>query len=146
MRNSLRSLRFLPSPASLAVIVSLMVVASAEAALPNAMDGGERLGEVRLFHPAATAAEVIFLFSDRAGWNDATNRAATALAAEGGEVVGVDLSKYLAALNASDDDCLFVMSEIEGLSQRVQRLIGFSRYRPPVLAGIGAGGTFVYAA
>jgi type IV secretory pathway VirJ component len=73
-------------------------------------------------------------------------REARALAASGVAVVGVDLTSYLAGLAASADGCHYVVGEIEALSQRLQRELGFAGYRSPILAGLGAGATLAEAA
>jgi type IV secretory pathway VirJ component len=105
-----------------------------------------RFGSVALYAPSAGARGVVFLFSDRSGWNDELDRDARALAADGAAVVGVDLPAYLRGLAASDDGCHYLISEIEDLSKRLQRQFGFAGYRSPILAGIGAGGLLAYAA
>lgn len=104
-----------------------------------------RFGDVTLYKPNGSRA-MVFLFSDASGWNDGLDRDARALAADGAAVVGVDLPQYLRGLAASDDGCHYLLSEIEDLSQRVQRDCGFAGYRSPILAGRGAGGTLAYAA
>lgn len=102
---------------------------------------------MRIYAPAAGRADgMIFLFSAADGWNVALDGDAQALAADGNAVVGVDLPQYLRGLAASDDGCHYLLSEIEDLSKRVQRELGFADYRSPVLAGVGAGGTLAYAA
>jgi type IV secretory pathway VirJ component len=58
----------------------------------------------------------------------------------------VDLPQYLRGLAASGDGCHYVVAELEALSQRLQRELGLERYRSPLLAGEGAGGTLAYAA
>ena len=94
----------------------------------------------------AAGGGLVLLFSDADGWNDALDGVAGALAADGAAVVGVDLPQYLRGLAASDDGCHYLISEVEDLSKRLQRELGFAGYRSPILAGIGAGGTLAYAA
>jgi len=56
--------------------------------------------------------------------------------------VGVDLPSYLAGLAATEQDrCHYTVAELEEWSHRLQRELGFERYRLPILAGVGAGGT-----
>jgi len=105
-----------------------------------------RLGSVRLLRPQKPALAFVFLFSDQAGWSAKLDAAASHFAAQGAVVVGVDLRDYLAGLRASDDGCHYLISEIEDMSERLQREIGFAGYTSPILAGIGAGGTLTYAA
>ncbi len=106
----------------------------------------ERLGTVLLFKPAENPDQVVFLFSDAAGWSDALSASARAIAEPSALVVGVDLRQYLRGLAASDDGCHYLISEIEDLSGRLQREFAFDGYHSPILAGIGAGGTLAYAA
>ena len=112
---------------------------------PEALEAG-RLGKVSLFRAVAPARAFVFLFSDVDGFDPDLAQTAGALAARGTTVVGVDLPQYLRGLAASDDGCHYVVAEIEALSQRLQRELGYERYRSPLLAGVGAGGTLAYAA
>ena len=115
------------------------------AVAPEALEAG-RLGKVSLFRAVAPARGFLFLFSDVDGLDPDLVQTAGALAARGTTVVGVDLPQYLHGLAASDDGCHYVVAEIEALSQRLQRELGYERYRSPLLAGVGAGGTLAYAA
>jgi type IV secretory pathway VirJ component len=100
-----------------------------------------RFGTIATYTPAGTPRGLLFLFSDVDGWNDALDRAARSLSDDGTAVVGVDLPEYLHNLDAGGDGCFYVISEVEDLSQRVQRALA-----SPILAGIGGGGTLAYAA
>lgn len=111
----------------------------------EALDAG-RLGRVSLFRPSGPKRGFVFLFSDADGFGPELAQAARTLAAQGVVVVGVDLPAYLRGLAASDDGCHYVVAEIEALSQRLQRELGFEVYRSPLLAGTGAGATLAYAA
>ena len=112
---------------------------------PRRLDAG-RLGSVRIFTKDEDRTALVVLFSDARGWNADLDAAGDELAGDGAVVVGVDLPEYLARLAASDDGCHYVVAEIEDLSHRLERELGFDRYRSPVLAGIGAGATLAYAA
>jgi type IV secretory pathway VirJ component len=105
-----------------------------------------RFGRIQLFHGDDPPRALVFLFSDETGWTRALSRAAQALVDEGAAVVGVDLFDYERGLRRSDDGCHYLLSEIEDLSQRLQRELKSTRYRTPILAGVGAGGTLAYAA
>jgi type IV secretory pathway VirJ component len=109
------------------------------------IDGG-RLGQVGLFEPAGRPTGFVYLFSDSSGWTPDLQQAAESLRRTGAVVVGVDLSRYLRGLAASDDGCHYVISELELLSRRLQKEMGFDRYLSPILAGVGEGGTLAYAA
>ncbi|MQB12507.1 virulence factor family protein [Agrobacterium sp. ICMP 6402] len=87
----------------------------------------------------------VFLISDADGWTSADEERAKALVAKGAAVVGIDFKEYLKALEADDDDCIYMISDIESLSQQIQRTAGTSSYRQPILTGIGKGGTLALA-
>lgn len=87
----------------------------------------------------------VFLISDAYGWTNADEERARALVAKGAAVVGIDFKEYLKALEADDDDCIYMISDIESLSQQIQRTAGTSSYRQPILTGIGKGGTLALA-
>lgn len=87
----------------------------------------------------------VFLISDADGWTSADETRAEALVAKGAAVVGIDFKEYLKALEADDDDCIYMISDIESLSQQIQRTAGTSSYRQPILTGIGKGGTLALA-
>ncbi len=117
-----------------------------EAALVSQRDEG-RFGHVRAYAPTNGGnAGLVFLFSDTDGWNAVLDGEARALTGDGVAVIGVDLPQYLHGLAASDDGCHYLISEVEDLSKRFQRDLGFPIYRTPILAGIGAGGALAYAA
>ncbi|HTY17082.1 MAG TPA: AcvB/VirJ family lysyl-phosphatidylglycerol hydrolase [Myxococcota bacterium] len=132
-----------------AVRVGLAIVLVAVAC--SSGSGGDereegRFGRIRIFRPDDPPHALVFLFSDESGWSRALGRAAQELVADGAAVVGVDLAEYERGLRESDDGCHYLLSEIEDLSQRLQREMRVSRYHSPILAGIGAGGTLAYAA
>ena len=108
------------------------------AAPPESLEAG-RLGRVSLFRPAEPKRGFVFLFSDGTASAPISRRPRSTLAAQGVAVVGVDLPAYLRGLAASDDGCHYLVSEIEELSKRAQRELGFERYHSPMLAGRGAG-------
>ena len=131
----------------LAALLALLACGPGRESLPEPrrLDAG-RLGSVRIYAPDEDRVGLVVLFSDAKGWNVDLDAAARSLVGDGAVVVGVDLPDYLARLEASDDGCHYVVSEIEDLSHRLERELGFERYRSPVLAGIGTGGTLAYAA
>jgi type IV secretory pathway VirJ component len=113
---------------------------------PRAVDAG-RLGRVLVFAPQGGRAGFVYLFSDAAGFGPAFEASARQIAAAGTAVVGVDLPSYLAGLVATrEDQCHYTVAELEDWSHRLQRELGFERYRSPILAGAGAGATLAHAA
>ncbi len=105
------------------------------------------MGRVAVFEPREGHEGFVFLFSDGGGWNRELDRVAHELAGHGVAVVGVDLPHYLAGLVATkEDECHYTVAELEEWSHRLQRELGFERYRSPILAGIGAGATLAHVA
>jgi type IV secretory pathway VirJ component len=106
-----------------------------------------RLGNVRLFLPPARQRQALaFLISGGDGWSLPLDEAARRLAGDGTVVVGIDLPEMLRQLAASDDGCHYVVADLEAASRQLERDLAFERFRAPVLAGLGAGATFAYAA
>ena len=87
----------------------------------------------------------VFLISGEKGWGDQEQKEAQALLAKGAVVVGIDFPQYLAAMKANDDECIYMISDIEQLAQEIQRKAGVANYRPPIIAGIGEGATLALA-
>lgn len=87
----------------------------------------------------------IFLISDAGGWTNADEERAKALVEKGAAVVGIDFKEYLKALEADEDECIYMISDIESLSQQIQRTAGTNSYRQPIVTGIGKGGTLALA-
>jgi len=105
-----------------------------------------RLGDVRLVKPDVSPQGLVFLFSSAEGWSSEDDRVAAGLAHEGAIVIGVDFDAYRKALDASEGQCLYLLSEIESLSQQVQRSEGVASYASPLLVGSGEAGALVSAA
>ncbi|WP_117190651.1 virulence factor family protein [Rhizobium terrae] len=99
----------------------------------------------RISYPEGKATGVVVLLSDGEGWSDREEQTSHALTKGGALVVGVDLPEYYSALEAEQDDCLYLVSDIENLSQQLHRSAEISTYHPPVVAGIGDGATLALA-
>jgi len=105
------------------------------------------MGRVAVFAPHGEGAGLVYLFSDATGWNRGLDEIAQRSAGAGAAVVGVDLTSYLAGLAATRaDQCHYTVAELEEWSHRLQRQLGFERYRSPILVGVGAGATLAHAA
>ncbi|KQT69618.1 MULTISPECIES: virulence factor family protein [unclassified Aureimonas] len=105
------------------------------------------LGSIPSPHIAKPTGEVkalVVLLSDKAGWGAAEDALSATLTGEGAYVLGIDLPSYLASLEKKtedgDDNCVYTVSDIEEVSQEIQRSAGGSLYHLPIVAGIGAGG------
>lgn len=90
--------------------------------------------------PKDAPTAMVMLLSDRAGWTADDGAEAKRLNAKGAIVVGVDTPKYLESLARQDGDCIYAISDVESLSQQIQRAIGNTAYFEPIVAGIGEGG------
>ncbi|OAP40550.1 type IV secretory pathway protein AcvB [Sinorhizobium glycinis] len=98
-----------------------------------------------ILFPKQAATGLIVLLSDAGGWTAKEDAAARSLSDENAIVIGIDLKAYLASLAKDDGDCIYTVSDIESLSQQVQRAAGTGAYRPPIVAGVGAGGAMALA-
>ena len=96
-----------------------------------------------LLMPEGKPGAVIVLASDAGGWTAADEAAAQSFRAEGAAVIGIDMPALLQAVRASEDDCVYIMGDIEELSHEIQRGAGTTSYAAPILAGAGAGGALV---
>jgi len=103
--------------------------------------GDGRFGSVHVVEPVGPVAGMVILFSDGAGWDAAAGAAATALAAKGALVAGVDTAGYRRTLDAAGKGCHDLVSDAETTSRSLQRARGYTTYHTPILAGSGEGGT-----
>jgi type IV secretory pathway VirJ component len=118
----------------------LVLVTSACGEQAAIVDAG-RMGGVSIFDSDDRRA-FVYLFSGEKGWNRALDDLASEVAKTGAVVVGVDLTRYLAAIDAVDEPCHSPLTDLEDWSHRLQRQLQFDAYLSPILAGIGAGATF----
>lgn len=88
---------------------------------------------------------MVFLISDANGWNGVEEAQAKELVDAGAAVVGIDFPSYMQSLSADDGDCIYMVSDIEDLSQQVQRRVANREYRHPILAGAKEGGALALA-
>ena len=99
----------------------------------------------RISFPEGKATGVVLLLSGGEGWSDREERTSEALIRDGALVVGVDIRDYYAALEEERDDCLYLVSDIEDVTRQLHRSADIATYHPPVVAGIGDGGTLALA-
>lgn len=127
--------------ASACLILSLLSPsARAQQAEPQFESG--MIPSPHILKPDGKVKANIFLLSDADGWNETEEAQAKALSAKGALVIGIDLPSYIASLDKDEDDCIYMISDIESLAQQVQRALGSGSYRTPIVAGAGAGGAF----
>ena len=136
-----------PSTAfGLMLLLATTALGAAAEAAGREIDAG-RLGSLPIVLPEGEIRGLVFLFSDRTGWNADLDRAAQRLSGLGAAVLEVDLPVYVANLGRSDDrDCHYLISEVEETSKRLQRDLGLEHYLSPILAGTGMGSALAYAA
>jgi type IV secretory pathway VirJ component len=124
----------------------LLLLACGQSEPTRTVEAG-RMGRIALYEPADSHDGFVYLFSDASGWSRELDALARRIAEQGAAVVGVDLRQYLAGLAATtEDQCHYTVAELEDWSHRLQRELGFERYRSPILAGVGAGATLAHAA
>lgn len=99
-----------------------------------------------VFLPAGKdLSAMVFLISQGQGWGAAEEAQAAELVKAGAAVVGIDFPSYMKSLSGDEDDCIYMVSDIEDVSQQVQRRIGNPTYRHPIVAGMGDGGAVALA-
>jgi type IV secretory pathway VirJ component len=94
--------------------------------------------------PSASPDGIVFLFSGLDGYTQHDAQTARAVASNGSLVVGIDLKKSFAKVG-SEKGCVYFVSDVEKISQLVQRSAGARTYLTPIVAGAGAGGAMVMA-
>ncbi len=104
-----------------------------------------RFGDVAVYRGAAAPTSVAIFVSGDGGWNQGVVSMARRLASMDALVLGVDIRRYLKALNASSDKCAYPASDFEDLSHFMQKRLDLPRYLTPVLVGYSSGATLVYA-
>lgn len=95
--------------------------------------------------PTGDVDAAVVLISDKSGWSDREEAMAKGLVGKGALVIGIDLPSYLLSLAKDQGDCVYMVSDIESLSQQAQRAAKNNDYHLPIVAGIGAGGALALA-
>lgn len=102
-------------------------------------------GMVFLYKEQAPPRGIVLFLSGDGGWNEGVVDMARTLSKLGAVVVGVDITRYLRKLEASEEKCLYPAADFEALSKYVQKRLELPRYRLPVLVGYSSGATLAYA-
>lgn len=129
----------------LAFLLVALGLLGVEGSAPGVQVDSGLISAPRIFTPEQTPNGMVFLFSDASGWSASDDDFAQHLADSGAIVVGVDLPRYLQAIDKVPDDCAYLVSDIESISQQAQRAANVVNYNPPTLAGRGQGGGLVMA-
>ena len=107
----------------------------------------ESVGTVQAIGAEGPAKALVILAADKA--HEAQRDAlARALASGGSVAVTFDFDAYRASLakEPSDNDCHYVSDDMKDIGGAVQRRLGLGTYLLPVVAGLGDGASFAYAA
>jgi type IV secretory pathway VirJ component len=127
------------------IVAGLTVVAAIVRLATGPAIATQSLPTSRISYPDGRATGVVVLISGRQGWSDGEQLTSETLVRDGAVVVGVDLPEYYAALEDQGGDCLYLVSDIENLSQQLHRQANITGYRAPIIAGIGEGATLALA-
>ncbi len=137
-------------PALALLLLACSVAAAAAAPADEKKLPAGRFGTATVYLPEGTPRSVAIFVSGDGGWNLGVVSMARTLAGQGAVVIGVDIRRYLGSLRAAaqkpDAACSSLAADFETLSHRIQKAIGLTEYRVPVLVGYSSGATLVYAA
>ncbi len=139
-------------PVKRSALSALLVLASALFRLPAALPAPQHetirfghFGAVAIYRPAPHPSHVALLISGDSGWDPTMVKMAQALETAGTLVVGVDIRRYVNAVDATAAKCAYPSGDFEPLSHFVEKVLGFPNYIRPVLVGYQSGATLAYA-
>jgi type IV secretory pathway VirJ component len=112
-------------------------------AAPQHLSHG-RFKDLAVYTAGNPTSVVLFLSGDE-GWNGAADTLAEQLVQQGAMVVGIDLRKFKAVLEADGGQCVFPDGDLENLSHFVQAYFHNSSYLAPMLVGVSSGASMAYA-
>ncbi|MBZ9936520.1 virulence factor family protein [Mesorhizobium sp. BR1-1-16] len=137
-------IRFLASAVVAAAFAFPALADDAPKPLPEFTAG--LLGKPQILLPTVPVTGTVVLFADKDGWTSDESSLATDLQKSGAIVVGVDTTAMYAGLEADkDDECIYLVADIEDLSHQIQRALGTPNYHSPIIAGVGTAGTLALA-
>jgi type IV secretory pathway VirJ component len=115
------------------------------------VDGEQRMsygpfGEVLIYRPKGPVRSVALFVSGDGGWNTGVVEMGRHLVEMDAAVVGIDIRRYIKAINAPTQSCRSYAVDFEGLAHAVEQRLKLPEYLPPVLVGYSSGATLVYAA
>jgi type IV secretory pathway VirJ component len=125
-------------------VVVLALLGDLAAAAPTLLSHG-RFKDLPIYRPPSEASSFVLFLSGDEGWSHRAEGLAEQLAQQGAMVVGIDLPKFNAVLEADGGDCVFPDGDLENLSHFVQAYFHNSRYLAPLVVGIDGGGSMAYA-
>jgi type IV secretory pathway VirJ component len=126
------------------ILAATALLSGLAAASPTHLNHG-RFKDFPVYASSGPITGFAFLVSGDEGWDRKAETLAELLAQQGAMVVGIDLAKFKAVLEADGGQCVFPDGDLENLSHFVQAYFHNSTYLPPMLVGTASGGAFVYA-
>jgi type IV secretory pathway VirJ component len=125
-------------------VTLLALLADLTAAAPTHLSHG-RFKDLAVYTPPARATSFVLFLSGDEGWNRRAEDLAGQLAQQGAMVVGIDLPKFKAVLEADDAECVFPDGDLENLSHFVQAYFHGPTYLAPLIVGMDSGASMAYA-
>jgi type IV secretory pathway VirJ component len=125
-------------------VAVLALWADLAAAAPMHLSHG-RFKDLVVYTPPARATSFVLFLSGDEGWSRRAEDLAGQLAQQGAMVVGIDLPKFKAALEADGAQCVFPDGDLENLSHFVQAYFHSSTYLAPLIVGMDSGASMAYA-
>ncbi|HXP25885.1 MAG TPA: AcvB/VirJ family lysyl-phosphatidylglycerol hydrolase [Steroidobacteraceae bacterium] len=129
---------------ALLFVTALALLSEMAAAAPTLLSHG-RFKDLAVYRPPAAVSSFVLFLSGDEGWSRRAEGFAEQLAQQGAMVVGIDLPKFNAALEADGAQCVFPDGDLENLSHFVQAYFHNSSYLAPLMVGIDSGGSMAYA-
>src|SRR5580698_2749199 len=129
---------------ALLFVTALALLSDMAAAAPTLLSHG-RFKDLAVYRPPAAVSSFVLFLSGDEGWSRRAEGFAEQLAQQGAMVVGIDLPKFNAALEADGAECVFPDGDLENLSHFVQAYFHNPTYLSPLLIGVGSGGSMAYA-
>ncbi len=102
-------------------------------------------GRSPTYVPRTAPRSVLLLVSGDDGWTGDTAALARRLAVQD-VVVGVPLRALRRSAAESPDSCWYPAGDLEEIAHAAEKTLGLAEYRPPILAGVDAGASLVFAA
>jgi type IV secretory pathway VirJ component len=129
---------------SLLFVTLFMLFGQIAAAAPTLLNHG-RFKDLTIYSPPAQATSFVLFLSGNEGWSPRAEAFAQLLARQGAMVVGIDLPRFKAVLEADGGECVFPDGDLENLSHFVQAYFHNSTYLAPLIVGLDSGGSLAYA-
>lgn len=127
----------------LLALLAALAACRQTSAPPELLDHG-RFEKLHLLRPDGPAQSTVLLFSSAAGWDQNTEAYAQKLRAQQALVAVIDSKILQSTLSRSNDDCAYLVGDLDNLSHFVQAYSQQSDYRPPLLFGVDEGAALVF--